>query len=100
MLLPVDLLFCCVKDVWGVPNETGHKRGPHPVRTTVKTMVDMAQQGTYHTFLSDRQKRSSHHPRGQYQLCVGSGVACRQAWNAAYLMLLMLRNAMDTKPNQ
>ena len=68
---------CWVKDVWGVPAEAGHMRDPQPVRNTVKTMVDMAQQAAYHAFLSDRQKRSSHHPRGQHQLPFGSNVRHR-----------------------
>ena len=61
-----------MKDVWGVPDEAGHTGRPQPVRDTVKTMVGMAQQVAYHAFLTDRQKRSSHHPRGQHQLHFGS----------------------------
>lgn len=61
-----------MKDVCGVPEEAGHTGRQQPVRNTVKTMVDMAQQAAYHAFLSDRQKRSSHHPRGQHQLHLGS----------------------------
>lgn len=54
-----------LKDVWGVPEAAGGVEGSQPVKDTVKTMVGMAQPAAYQAFLTDRQRRQTHHPKGQ-----------------------------------
>lgn len=65
LLVADNALLASCQDVWGMPDEEDHCKGAQPIRDTVKTMAGRAQHAAYQAFLTDRQRRSTHYPRGQ-----------------------------------
>ena len=82
-MLDTEQHMIVLQDVWGMPKEAEANAGQQPVKDTVSTMVGMAQQAAYQAFLIERQKRNTHHPRGEtpFHACIVISLA--QAGRAA-----------------